>query len=145
MNDMEKSIDNLVSEAVNRIEKLAAAYKKYGFSAITVASGTLVIIFTFAVAIRTSPDNPTATLFNIGTGEEILFMMVGVLLVIFGGLNLALKNYFIHRLEILEVQVRIEGIRASSKNLETLQEATRIISEANKQLSETHRSNVKDG
>lgn len=132
-------MSKIADEAIEKIELLATQYKKHGLSAFTAALGAFLIIFTFIIAAQTSPSDPDSSLLNISTAEEIIFLSTGLLLVTIGGINLVVNNVLIHRLDALDIQVRIESIRAGTKNLELLQQATNALTETNRLLSNTKR------
>ncbi|MEW8648587.1 MAG: hypothetical protein AB2564_00385 [Candidatus Thiodiazotropha sp.] len=145
MSNDKDSLDPVAQAAVDKIEAIAKKYKQYGFSAITVAAGVALMIFTFIVAIRTNPSDPSATLFNVSETEALLFLSAGILLAALGGANLIVKNMLINRLDALDIQVRIESIKVGTKNLELLKQATEAINESNRLLSNQPRRGPADG
>ncbi|MCH8952072.1 MAG: hypothetical protein IID49_08105 [Proteobacteria bacterium] len=131
--------------AIKKIATLADQYKKYGYSAFTVAAGVALILFTFVIAAQTDPSNPESTFWNFSTKEEIVFLSAGLILVVLGGINLVVKSILIHRLDVLGIQVRIESIRAGTENLKLLQETTDALNKVNRLLAESKQTELPEG
>jgi len=140
-----ESLTPIANVVIEKIDDLAEKYKKHGFSALTVAAGLALMVFTFVVAIQTDPANPGSSSLNVSEIESMLFLSSGILLVALGGINLIVKNLLINRMDTLSIQVRIEGMRANSRNMEILQQATEAIAKSNMLLAELKPRGPADG
>jgi hypothetical protein len=109
--DEPKEVAQFFGQIFDGMEKAAKLYDKLKYGGYLAVVGTIIILFTIGVAFQTDPNSPSSSLLNVDRGEEVLFLITGMLLVLFGGAFLALRNILIYRLDVLKQETSLTRIR----------------------------------
>jgi len=144
MSDQLDVTSKLVDEAIGKIEIVAEKFKSKGFPAFTAAVGSIIILFTFTVALQTDPKDPGSSFLNVSVDEQALFLITGLILIVLSGAHIAIKNYLTFKLQALESEITIEGIRAVTRQTEIAHQTTREANKTTKKITEKTEKDTTD-
>ncbi len=114
---LEEQVLNGFDTLQELLGSLGKGYQKLRFSGTLVVVGAAIILFTMLVAFQTDASGSGALFLNVDRGEQILFTIVGVVLIAIGGSFLGLRNHYKHRLDMLKYDTEVRRVEFDQERL----------------------------